>query len=259
VEGLASRWADGVLWLTLQRPEKRNALSIAVRRGLIAAVRAADADPATRIVVLTGTDPAFSSGVDLRESLGDGGGSPRGARTDPAAVVRSARTPVLAAVNGACVTGALELALSCSFVVASERATFADTHAAVGLIPGWGQTALLPRAVGTRLARRMLLTGEPIDARTALAAGLVTEVVPHERLLDRAAEIARQVCAASPAAVDVVLGLLDAGEGVSQAHALTLEAQAALRWRTDAAEVARRFAARTGHGGGEGPSGGATA
>jgi enoyl-CoA hydratase len=248
VEGLVSRWVDGVLWLTLDRPAARNALSIAVRRGLIAAMRAADADPATRIVVLTGTDPAFSSGVDLREALG-GGTAPPGARTDPAAVVRAARTPVLAAVNGPCLTGALELALSCSFVIASERATFADTHAAVGLIPGWGQSALLPRAVGTRLARRMLLTGEALDAPAALAAGLVTEVVPHDRLIDRAAEIARQVCAASPAAVEVVLGLLDAGEGLSQAHALNLEAQAALRWRTDPVEVARRFAARTGRAG----------
>ena len=247
VEGLVSRWVDGVLWLTLDRPAARNALSVAVRRGLIAAMRAADADAATRIVVLTGTDPAFSSGVDLREALG-GGTSPPGARTDPAAVVRAARTPVLAAVNGACMTGALELALSCSFVIASERATFADTHAAVGLIPGWGQTALLPQAVGTRMARRMLLTGEAIDARSALAVGLVTEVLPHDRLIDRAAEIARQVCAASPAAVEVVVGLLDAGEGLSQAHALSLEAQAALRWRTDPAEVARRFAARTGRG-----------
>jgi enoyl-CoA hydratase len=259
VEGLAGRWGDGVLWLTIDRPEARNALSVAVRRGLIAAVRAADADPATRVVVLTGTDPAFSSGVDLREALGHGSGPPPGARADPAAVVRAARTPVLAAVNGPCVTGALELVLSCAFVIASERATFADTHAAVGLIPGWGQTALLPRAVGTRLARRMLLTGEPIDARTALAAGLVTEVVPHEQLLDRAGEIAAQICAASPAAVDVVLGLLDAGEGVSQAHALSLEAEARLRWRTDPADVARRFAARTGPGARDGQGSGETA
>src|SRR5215213_10302109 len=186
VEGLRASWADGVLDLVLDRPETRNALSIAMRRGIIRAVRAADADPGTRVVVLTGADPAFSGGVDLTESLGGGGAPPSGARTDPAAVVRVSRTPVIAAVNGVCYTGALELALSCSFLIASERATFADTHASVGLLPGWGQSALLPRAVGVRFARQLMLTGEPVDARTALRTGLVNEVVPHERLLPRA-------------------------------------------------------------------------
>lgn len=245
VEGLACRWADGVLWLTLDRPQARNAMTIAMRRGLIAAMRAADADPETRLVVITGTDPAFSAGIDLKESLGDGTGSPRGARTDPAEVVRAARTPVIAAVNGPCYTGALELALSCSFLIASERASFADTHASVGLLAGWGMSALLPRAVGVRLARQMMLTGEPIDAERALAAGLVNEVVPHDRLLDRTREIAEAICAAHPEAVTVTLELLAAGEGTSLAHALELESQAKLRWRTDVAEVARRFAART--------------
>jgi enoyl-CoA hydratase/carnithine racemase len=207
VEGLLSTWSDGVLQLVLNRSAVRNALSISVRRALIRAVRAAEADVATRVVLLTGTDPVFSAGVDH--------------------------------------TGALELALSCAFVIASDRATFADTHAAVGLLPGWGQSALLPRAVGVRLARQMMLTGEPIGADTALRAGLVTEVVPHERLLDRAHEIAAAVRDAHPAAVEATLGLLAEGEGLGLAHALGLEAQAGLRWRTDAVEVGRRFAART--------------
>jgi enoyl-CoA hydratase len=246
VEGLGSTWSGGVLQLVLDRPRARNALSIAMRRGLIRAVRAADADPATRAVLLTGTDPVFSGGVDLTESLGSDGRAPAGARTDPAAVVRVTRTPVIAVVNGPCYTGALELALSCSFVIASERATFADTHAAVGLLPGWGQTALLPRAVGVRLARQMMLTGEPVDAATALRAGLVTEVVPHDRLLGRAREIAAAVADAHSGAVEATSGLLTEGDGLGLAHALGLEAQAGLRWRTDPGEVGRRFAARTG-------------
>lgn len=245
VEGLESRWADGVLWLTLARPQARNALTIAMRRGLIEAVRAANADAETRLVVLTGADPAFSAGIDLKEALGNGAGSPRGARTDPAEAVRASRTPVLGVVNGLCYTGALELALSCSFLIASERARFADTHAAIGLTAGWGMSALLPRAVGGRLARRMMLTGEPIDAERALAAGLVTEVVPHECLLDRAREIAGLIRAADPGAVAETLALLAAGEDTSLAHALALEAQARPRRRYDVAEVARRFAART--------------
>jgi enoyl-CoA hydratase len=245
VDGLLSTWNDGVLRLVLDRPAARNALSIAVRRGLIRAMRAADADAATRVVLLTGADPVFSAGVDLTESLGSDGRAPAGARTDPAAVVRTTRTPVIAVVNGPCYTGALELALSCSFVIASERATFADTHAAVGLLPGWGQTALLPRAVGVRLARQMMLTGEPIDAAAALRAGLVTEVVPHDGLLARAGEIAAAVRDAHPGAGEATLGLLAEGDGLGLAHALALEAQAGLRWRTDPVEVGRRFAART--------------
>lgn len=244
VEGLDFRWADGVLWLTLARPRARNAMTIAMRRGLIAAMRAADADAETRLVVLTGADPAFSAGIDLKESLGDGTGSPRGARTDPAAVVRVARTPVLGVINGPCCTGALELALSCSFLIASQRARFADTHAAIGLQAGWGMSALLPRAVGGRLARQMMLTGEPIDAERALVAGLVNEVVPHGRLLPRAREIADLIRAAHPRAVAGTLELLAAGEGTSLAHALALEAGAKLRRQTDVADVARRFAAR---------------
>jgi enoyl-CoA hydratase len=240
VEGLRLDWSDGIARLTLDRPAARNALTIAMRRGLIGVARAAD-DPDTRVVLLTGTDPAFSAGIDLTESLD---GSPRGARTDPAAVLRATRTPIVAVVNGLCYTGALELALSCSFIVASERARFADTHATVGLIAGWGMSALLPGAVGTRLARQMMTTGEPIDAGRALAAGLVTEVVPHERLLARSEEIAAGIVAAHPSAVEVTLDLLSRGEGESLPHALGLEAAAKLRWRVDVEEVGRRFSAR---------------
>ncbi|MEV4235425.1 enoyl-CoA hydratase-related protein [Nocardia sp. NPDC049737] len=245
VEGLDCRWGDGVLWLTLDRPRVRNAMTITMRRGLITAMRAADADAATRLVVLTGTDPAFSAGIDLKEALGNGAGSPRGARTDPAAVVRAARTPVLGVINGLCFTGALELALSCSFLIASEHASFADTHAAIGLPPGWGMSALLPRAVGVRLARQMMLTGERIDATRALTAGLVNEVLPHDRLLDRARELADLIRLAHPDAVAGTLELLADGEGTSLAHALALESRAKLRWRSDVIDVARRFTSRT--------------
>ena len=106
-------------------------------------------------------------------------------------------------------------------------------------------SALLPRAVGGRLARRMMLTGEPIDAERAFMAGLVTEVVPHDCLLDRAREIADPIGAADLVAVTETLGLLDAGEGASLAHALELETQAKLRRRPDLADVARGFAERT--------------
>jgi enoyl-CoA hydratase/carnithine racemase len=103
------------------------------------------------------------------------------------------RTPTLGAINGATFTGGLELALGCDFLIASERAVFADTHARVGILPGGGMTARLPQVVGAAMARRMSMTGEVVDAVRAERIGLVTEVVAHDRLLDRAVELASQV------------------------------------------------------------------
>jgi enoyl-CoA hydratase len=240
VDGLVPAWKDGVLWLTLDRPTTRNAMTVAMRQGLITAMREADSNPETRLVVITGTDPAFSSGVDLKEWLGVGGGT----KVDPAAMIRAARTPVLGVINGLCYTGGLEVALSCSFLIASDRARFADTHAKVGLLPGWGMTALLPRAVGARLATQMMATGEPIGAEQALNAGLVNEVVPHDQLLERARAIAAMLCAANPRSIEIQLGLIADGEGTSLAHALSAAADAKLRWRDDTTDVGARFARR---------------
>ena len=102
---------------------------------------------------------------------------------NPGATLRATTTPVVCAVNGACVTGALEIALSCTFVVASERARFADTHARLDVVAAWGLTALLPRAVGVRKAAEMSITGNFVDAAEALRLGLVNHVVPHDELL----------------------------------------------------------------------------
>jgi enoyl-CoA hydratase len=210
-----------------------------MRRDLRRALRAADNDPEVAVVVLTGTDPAFSAGLDLKESL-DGRPAAR-EFPDPAQVLRAVRVPVIGAVNGACYTGALEMALSCSFLLASERATFADTHAQIGLMAGWGMTALLPRAVGVRRARQMMLTGEPIGAREALDAGLVNEVLPHGDLLSRAGEVAATVARAYGPAARITSELLDDNDGVPLAAALMAETTATLRWRPDPAEIARRF------------------
>jgi enoyl-CoA hydratase/carnithine racemase len=102
------------------------------------------------------------------------------------------RTPTIGAINGATFTGGLELALGCDFLIASERAVFADTHALVGILPGGGMTARLPNVVGSAMARRMSMTGEVVDAARAERIGLITEVVAHDRLLDRALELATQ-------------------------------------------------------------------
>jgi enoyl-CoA hydratase/carnithine racemase len=180
--------------LTLNRPQARNALSHDLIRALYAALKDADADEAVLAVVLTGTDPAFCAGVDLKEAARDGLKYFEEFRSQSCiTAVREMRTPVIGAINGSTFTGGLEIALGCDFLVASERAVFADTHARVGILPGGGMTARLPQLVGLAMARRMSMTGEVIDAARAERIGLVTEVVAHERLLERALELAGQI------------------------------------------------------------------
>jgi enoyl-CoA hydratase len=218
---LRSEDADGVRVLTMVRPEARNALDAPLRRALRAALAGADEDPAVRAVVLTGTDPAFSAGVDFKQA-GGGADSAAGPTDNPAHLLRGLRTPVICAVNGACVAGALEIALSATFIVASRRARFADTHARLGVVPTWGMTALLPRAVGLRKAREMSATGAFVDADEALRIGLVNHVVPHDELLARTVELAKAIPAT--AAVGEILGLYAHGADLSLAEALAAEA-----------------------------------
>ena len=184
--------------LTLNRPEARNALSRDLIRATYTALTQADADDSVLAVVLTGKDPAFCAGVDLKEAQRDGLKYFEEFRSQSCiAAVAKMRTPIIGAINGATFTGGLEMALGCDFLVASERAVFADTHARVGILPGGGMTARLPHVVGQAMARRLSMTGEVVDAARAERIGLVTEVVPHERLLDRALELAAQIAEVS--------------------------------------------------------------
>ncbi len=213
---------DGVRIVTIDRPEAKNALTLAMRTALIDLVAAADAAPDVYAVVIAATDPVFTAGVDFKERIG---GQRRAVdwalRPDPAAALRAAITPTICAVNGACVSGGLEIALSCTFVMASERARFADTHARLNVVPGWGLTALLPRAVGLRRAREMSITGNFVEADDALRIGLVNHVVAHDELRARAVALARDV--ATQPAVREVLRLYNRGDGLSLADALALE------------------------------------
>jgi enoyl-CoA hydratase len=139
---------DGpVRLLTLNRPEARNALNRALIRALYAALKDADADGSVHAVVITGADPAFCAGVDLKEAARDGMKYFAEFKAQSCiAAVAGMHTPIVGAINGAVFTGGLELALGCDFLVASERAVFADTHARVGILPGGGMTARLPRS-----------------------------------------------------------------------------------------------------------------
>jgi enoyl-CoA hydratase len=163
-------------------------------RSLYAALKSADADESVRAVVLTGADPAFCAGIDLKEAARDGPKYFEEFQTQSCiAAVAEMRTPIVGAINGSTFTGGLELALGCDFLIASERAVFADTHARVGILPGGGMTARLPQLVGAAMARRMSMTGEVVDAVRAERIGLVTEIVPHDRLLNRAVDLASKI------------------------------------------------------------------
>jgi enoyl-CoA hydratase/carnithine racemase len=193
---LASADHDGIRVLTLNRPEARNALSRSLVESLFDALCAADDDDSVSVVVLTGADPAFCAGVDLKEAARRGRDYFEVYESHNCVTrVGEMRTPVIGAVNGPAFTGGLEIALGCDFLIASERAIFGDTHAHVGILPGGGMTARLPQVVGAAMARRMSMTGEIVDARRAEQIGLVTEVVAHADLLPRALELAAQIAA----------------------------------------------------------------
>ncbi|MEX2520886.1 MAG: enoyl-CoA hydratase [Paracoccaceae bacterium] len=214
-----------VATVTLNRPEALNALSLALEGALRDLFIDLAARDGLRAIVLTGAGRAFSVGVDLKE-LGQGGGLGRkwhGPGT-LSALMRESKTPIIAAVNGFAVTGGLELALQADFIIASEAARFADTHALVGITPSWGLTQILPRLIGPARARRMSLTGGFIDAATAYDWGLVVEVTTAEGLLPRALALAAEIAETQPLAMGRIRQLMVAGEGKPLQDALALEA-----------------------------------
>ncbi len=233
--------------VTIDRPEARNALTSAMRRDFGQLFAGLDADEEVAVVVLTGSDPTFTAGVDLKERLAGGVPLPR-VRPNPGEVLRSFSKPVICAVNGPCVTGGLEIALSCTFVVASERAAFKDTHARLGLMPGWGLSALLPRAIGTRLAADMTVTGRVVDSEEALRIGLVNTVVAHDELVPTVLGLASAIASGDSAAVRAAIALYRRGDGATLEEALRFESEAADAWRTDSTRSLERMSDITGKG-----------
>jgi enoyl-CoA hydratase len=219
---------ERVRTLTLNRPESRNALSAALRTRFFAALREAEADDEVDVVIVTGADPVFCAGLDLKE-LGDTTELP-----DISPKWPPMGKPVIGAINGAAVTGGLELALYCDVLIASENARFADTHARVGLMPTWGLSVRLPQKVGVGMARRMSLTGDYLTAGEALRTGLVTEVVPHGRLMTAARAVADSIVGNNPRAVRALLESYHRIDEAQTGAALWMEADAARVWMRSA-------------------------
>jgi enoyl-CoA hydratase len=199
--------AGGMAVITLNRPQVLNALTPDSLNELGAAVLAAGQDPEVGVIILTGAGKAFAAGADL-QSLGAQAleNGRVGKVIDEAAVgaieaIQSVPKAVIAAVNGHCYTGALEIVLACDIIVASDEARFGDTHVRWGLRPSWGMSQRLPRAVGYYKAKELSFTAAIIDAAEAKRIGLVSKTVSSEKLLDAARKIAHQILANSLEAV----------------------------------------------------------
>jgi enoyl-CoA hydratase len=255
--------ADRVATVTLNRPQARNALSTELIAALGRIVSEADARDDVDVLILTGADPAFCAGLDLKELGTDGGPLKRsgeGAAAGPAAAVTAGTAatdrrrqvrgpllptakPVIGAINGVAITGGLELALNCDFLVASDRARFADTHSRVGVHPLWGLTVTLPQAVGIRRAREMSATGNFVDAGLALAWGLVNHVVDHQQLLPFARGLAADIVSSDQRALTAILATYEEASAVAGADARGVETRAAAvfqRGGVDPADIERR-------------------
>jgi len=226
-EVLLERPVPDIAVVRLNRPEVRNALNMAVRQQLADHFAALGADEATRCIILTGGEKVFAAGADLRDMVD---------RTPVDLLLRrseklwqpiaSCPKPVIAAVNGYALGGGCELAMHADIIIAGEGASFGQPEVRVGIMPGAGGTQRLTRAAGKYRAMRMLLTGEPVPARDALAMGLVSEVVPDDEVFDAALRVAKTIAALPPLAVMQIKEAVLAGQDASLEAAMTIERKA---------------------------------
>ena len=242
---LIERPSPGCAVVTLNRPRAMNALSLALRRQLVGVFDRLRSDADVRVVVLTGAGAAFCAGLDLKEL---------GASSDPAAAVASADAedpvlamarfpgPIIGAINGPAITGGFELALACDLMIASKRAVFADTHARVGVLPGWGLSQRLPRLIGVQRAKELSLTGNFLSAERAEAWGLVNRVVEADALMPQALVLASDMLSVVPEMLVAYKRLIDDGLGNTLAAGLELERQRSRAWAggLSGADIERR-------------------
>ena len=227
---LVERHADGFATVVFNRPARLNALSIALRRELGRAVDELEADPAIRVLIVTGAGRAFTAGLDLDEwSIAPAAGA---WEHDAVAALERFSGPLIGAVNGLAITGGVEIALACDVLVAASDARFADTHVKVGLLPGWGGSVRMQQRIGSHRAKELALTGRFFDADEALAWGFVNRVVPPERLRPEAEALAREMLANVPAGLVAYKKMLNDEARLTLADALALE-----RERSRAANV----------------------
>jgi enoyl-CoA hydratase len=222
--------ADGIATVTLHRPQAMNALNRALRQRLADVMRAGDADDAVRAVILNGAgERAFTVGLDLKELGSEAGALGSAHATDPAdnpvKAIELCRKPVIGAINGVAITGGFEVALACDVLIASTNARFADTHARIGIVPGWGLSQKLSRIIGISCAKELAFTGNFLDAATAHSWGLVNHVAAPDNLLPLARALAADMASIDPAFLANYKRLIDDGYAASFGEGMALEAQ----------------------------------
>ena len=228
---------DGALLLTLNRPEVRNALSMELLTELWEALKSAEDDNAVDVIILTGEGKAFSAGIDVNDfkhfkvSDDDPEYTELLKGVDAFDLLFNMKKPTIAAVNGYAITGAFELVLRCDIIIASEDASFADTHAVVGIVPGGGMTQLLSRLIGIQKAKELSFTGQFINANDALNFGLVSRVVPRDELIDTAKFLAQMIRKTNQNALHKIKEIIDRGYRLPLKEALELEKEEFTRWR----------------------------
>lgn len=214
---------EGIATLTLNRPRAMNALSRALRRDITRAFEALARDTETGCVIVTGAgERAFCAGLDLKELAGESADPAAESSEDAVSggvdlvqAMEAFDRPIIGAVNGVAITGGFELALACDFLIASRNARFADTHARVGIMPGWGLSQKLSRMVGIGRAKEISLTGNFVSAEEAAAMGLVNRVVEPEELLPTCQRLARDILSCEPGMVPAYKSVIDRGFAVT--------------------------------------------
>ena len=220
---------DGIATVTLNRPNAMNALSRALRSRLFHVMKQVDADDSVRVVILTGAgERAFTAGLDLKE-LGSeagalGAANAEGADENPVKAIELCRKPVIGAINGVAITGGFEVAIACDVLIGSTNARFADTHARVGIVPGWGLSQKLSRMIGISRAKELSFTGNFLDAQTAKEWGLLNHVVAPDDLLPLAKKLAADMASIDPEFLARYKKLIDDGYGHSFEEGMALEA-----------------------------------
>lgn len=236
--------------VTLNRPDQMNALNAPLRLAIGAAFRELQADPKIRAVVVTGAGRAFCAGMDLKE-IGGGGEGVTGfdlsvqGQDEMRAGIEGFAGPVIAAVNGAAATAGFELALACDVIFAARGAKFLDTHARVGIVPGWGLSQRLPRLIGLNRAKEVSLSGNALPAERAYDWGLVNRVCEPERLLEEAKALARDMASCVPGVMEQVKQMIDTGYSMHLDEAMAWELRVGTESakRIDSSEIGRRRAA----------------
>lgn len=237
--------SDGIATVTLNRPQAMNALSRALRQAIVQTFAALRDDPDARVVILTGSGRAFCAGLDLKE-LGSSTLDDTESAVAGGDVVQALTTfgrPIIGAINGFAITGGFELALACDLLIASTAARFADTHARVGVMPGWGLSQKLSRAVGVYRAKELSLTGNYLSAEQAADWGLVNRVVSPEALLPTCRQLATDMLSCVPEVMLAYKRVIDEGYATTMAEGLKVESRAArdqARALTPEALAARR-------------------